>query len=130
MINNKFFCHFIGSKEVQLVMIGQSQAGKTKAANNILGEDIFVSGIKTPDIVAARRKVNGIDVMIADTPGFFNTLKSNDSSISELKNSVNNLSAESRVFVLVMRMDCQVLTDKEKEIITIMQNQFCDEIAR
>ena len=111
-------------------MIGQSQAGKTTAANNILGEEIFESGIKTRGCAAARRKVNGTGVIIADTPGFFSKIQSNDSVMSELKDPVNNLSAEYRVFVLVMRMDRQELSDEEKKIITIIQNQFKDKIAQ
>ena len=111
-------------------MIGQSWAGKTKAANNILGEEIFDSGTETRGCLAARRKVNGKDVMIADTPGFFGKTRSNDSLISDLKDSVSNLSAKSRVFVLVMRMDRHELTVEEKEIITIIQDQFHDKIAK
>ena len=110
-------------------MIGQSAAGKTTAANSIFGEEILVSGIKTRGCLAARRKVNDNDVIIADIPGFFSKLQSNDSLINELKDPVSNLSAEKRVFVLVMRMD-QELADEEKEIISIIQNQFHDKIAK
>ena len=111
-------------------MIGKSEGGKTTAANNILGEEILYSGINTRGCLAARRKVNDNDVIIADTPGFFNKLQSNDSLIKELKDPVSNMSAEKRVFVLVMRMDRQELADEEKEIISILQNQFHDKIAK
>ena len=111
-------------------MIGQSQAGKTKTANNILGEEIFKSNVKTSGCIAARRDVNGYDVMIADTPGFFIKIgRSNESLIKDLKDPESNLSAKSRVFVLVMRMDREELTDEEKEVITIIQDQFDDKIA-
>ncbi|XP_072043037.1 GTPase IMAP family member 8-like [Amphiura filiformis] len=118
------------TREFQLVMIGQSWAGKSKTANNILGEEIFESGQETRGCIAARRHVNGNDITVVDTPGFFSKTQSNETIIDELKDPVNNLSAQSRVFVLVMRMDRVELTDKEKKLITIIQDQFHDKIAK
>ena len=132
---------YLDPKEVQLVMIGQSKAGKTKAANSILGGDIFDFSKETSGCVSAKRKVNdGRSVIVTDTTGFFNKPReSRDSLINDLKDTVHNLSAKSRIFVLVIRMDRQKFTDDgdhfklenaEKEIIDVIEKQFQDKIAK
>ena len=99
------------------------------AANNILGEEVFMSGSETLGCTTARRTVNGKGVMVVDTPGLYSRVMDNDAILAELKDPAIALTAPSRVFALVMRMDRQELSDEEKNLITILQDQFQDKIA-
>ena len=103
-------------------MVGQSQGGKSMAANSILGEEVFMSGSETLGCTVARRTIDGQGVLVVDTPGLFSKVKEDGAVLRELKDPSNALMRPSTTFVVTMRMDLKRLSDEGKKMLTILQD--------
>ena len=112
----------LDNEEIQLVMVGQSQGGKSMAANSIIGEEVFMSGSETLGCTVARRTIDGKGVLVVDTPGLFSKVKEDGAVLRELKDPSNALMKPSTTFVVTMRMDRKHLSDEEEKMLNTLQD--------
>ncbi|XP_061106772.1 GTPase IMAP family member 9-like [Conger conger] len=121
-----------GSVERRIVLLGKTGAGKSSAANAILGEKLFKTSCSpNPDtFISEGRKmtVDGRKLTVIDTPGFFGF----DSSDEDLKAEVMNCMVECfpgpHAFVIVLPMVKQ--TPEERNAVEVILKMFGEEALK
>ncbi|KAL0146644.1 hypothetical protein M9458_057984 [Cirrhinus mrigala] len=107
-------------KGLNVVLLGKIGAGISSAGNTILGRQAFTSKKSsrsvTQDVAVQSGRVGQIAVTVYDTPGLFNTYRSDD-EIQQVINKKVLQKCESGpcVFLLVIKADR--FTDKERETV-------------
>ena len=92
----------------RLVVLGRTGAGMTSTANSILLEKVFEERAdtrsKTQACQSDQRTISGRLLTIVDTPGFFNTEKTQQLTESEIDNCVPVAAPGPHAFLLVISM--------------------------
>lgn len=101
-----------------LVLLGRRNAGKTSAANTILGRTEFEAGVTTSQAVKKHGWVDGTRVVVVDTPGWSMLGLANAEQVrQELLRSEMLTSVGFRAFLLVIpvdvfsKRDCQAVLE-------------------
>ena len=101
-------CLRICNVDRRLVVLGRTGAGMTSTANSILLEKVFEERAdtrsKTQACQSAKRTICGRRLTIVDTPGFFNTEKTQQLTESEIDNCVPVAAPGPHAFLLVISM--------------------------
>ncbi|TNN72039.1 GTPase IMAP family member 7 [Liparis tanakae] len=120
------------SNITRIVLLGKTGVGKSSVANTLFGEPLFKVGdsvnSETGKCQSVTKPVNGRNITLIDTPGFFDTDRSDKDLKSEILRSVTEFAPGPHVFLIVLRVERY--TEQEQDVIAKMHQYFSDEFFK
>ncbi|XP_073331524.1 GTPase IMAP family member 7-like [Pagrus major] len=121
-----------GLNERRIVILGKTGAGKSSLANTIFGEKLF----KTDDTLNSGTKkcrakttsVMGRSMTLIDTPGFFDTKRSEEALKEEIVRCITECSPGPHAFLIVLKVE--KFTKHEEDVINTIRNHFSEEVFK
>uniref|UniRef100_A0A3Q3M301 AIG1-type G domain-containing protein n=2 Tax=Mastacembelus armatus TaxID=205130 RepID=A0A3Q3M301_9TELE len=106
--------------------------GKSSLANTIIGEELFTIdhslNSETRRCQAETRSVNGRRITVIDTPGFFDTDRSEDQLKPEILRCITKCAPGPHAFLIVLKVER--FTEHEQAVITKICQYFSEELLR
>ncbi|XP_075948588.1 GTPase IMAP family member 7-like [Anarhichas minor] len=116
----------------RIVILGKTGVGKSSAANTIVGEELFKIGqtanSETSECQAETKSVNGRDITLIDTPGLFDTDRTEEELKSEIVKCITEFSPGLHAFLIVFKVDR--FTEQEQAVITKINQYFSEEVFK
>ncbi|XP_070785819.1 GTPase IMAP family member 7-like isoform X2 [Enoplosus armatus] len=116
----------------RIVILGKTGAGKSSLANTIFGEKLFhidhsfSSG--TSECKAETRSVNGRSLTLIDTPGFFDTDRSEEDLKPEIVRCITECAPGPHAFLIVLKVE--KFTEHEQAVIKEINQCFSEEVFK
>ncbi|XP_030287754.1 GTPase IMAP family member 7-like [Sparus aurata] len=117
------------SNTMRIAVLGKTGAGKSSLANTIFGEDAFTiyhnlkSGTKK--CKAETKSINGRSITLIDTPGLFDTDRSEEELKPEIVSCITECAPGPHAFLIVLKVER--FTKHEQEVINTIQEYFSEE---
>ncbi|XP_034393303.1 GTPase IMAP family member 7-like [Cyclopterus lumpus] len=111
---------------------GKTGVGKSSVANTISGGQLFQIGhsvnSETRQCQAATTYVNGRNITLIDTPGLFDTNRSEEELKSEILRCVTGFTPGPHAFLIVLKVER--FTEQEQAVINKIHRYFSNEVFK
>ncbi|XP_054457963.1 GTPase IMAP family member 7-like [Anoplopoma fimbria] len=120
------------SNDRKIVILGKTGSGKSSLANTIFGDELFKIGrsanSETSKCGAITKSVNGRNITLIDTPGFFDTDRSEEELKSGIVRCITECAPGPHAFLIVLKVD--KFTVHEQAVITKINQYFSEEVYK
>ncbi|KAM6894759.1 GTPase IMAP family member 7-like [Lycodopsis pacificus] len=118
--------------EMKIVMLGKTKVGKSSVGNTIFGEELFkidhTLNSEKSGCRAETKSVNGRNITLIDTPGVFDTDRSEEELMSEIVKCITEFAPGPHAFLIVLKVE--KFTEQEQAVITKIKECFSEEVFK
>lgn len=123
----------LASTTKRIVLLGKTGSGKSNLANTIIGEEELFITYDSPNSGTHKcqtetRTVNGRSISLIDTPGFFDSNRTEQEIKTEIMSCITECAPGPHAFLIVLRVD--KFTEQEQDVINKILQYFSEDALK